>query len=48
MLLHVSTMLGSIEPLRVAIIKPSSGVNPIVVSMHLPPITADAEQPCPK
>src|SRR6516162_8085474 len=36
-------MLGSIEPLRVAIIKPSSGVKPMVVSTHLPPCTADAD-----
>ena len=41
-------MPGSTEPLRVAIISPSSGVKPIVVSTQRPPRTAAAEQPWPR
>ena len=36
---------GSTEPARVPIIKPSKGVNPIVVAIATPPLTAVAEQP---
>ena len=39
---------GSIEPLRVPIISPSSGVRPIVVSTLFPFFTAVAEQPFPR
>ena len=39
---------GSIEPLRVPITTPSSGVRPIVVSMLLPLRTAASEQPLPR
>ena len=36
------------EPERVPIMIPSSGVKPIVVSMLLPPLTAASEQPLPR
>ena len=41
------TMEGSSEPLRVPIMKPSSGVRPIVVSMTLPSRMAAMEEPLP-
>ena len=41
-------MPGSIEPLRVPIIRPSSGVKPMVVSMLFPPRTAASEAPLPR
>ena len=39
---------GSISPLRVPIIIPGSGVNPIEVSTHFPSRTADKLPPLPK
>ncbi len=39
---------GSTEPERVPIIRPSSGVKPIEVSIGLPPWIAEAEQPLPR
>ena len=41
-------MPGSIEPARVPIIRPSSGVMPIDVSTDRPPSTAVTEQPLPR
>ena len=41
-------MPGSIEPLRVPIIRPSSGVRPIDVATERPPSTAVTEQPLPR
>ena len=41
-------MPGSTEPERVPIISPSSGVNPMVVSMLLPPRMRASEQPLPR
>jgi hypothetical protein len=43
-----SRMPGSTEPLRVAIMSPSSGVKPMVVSTDRPPSTAEAEHPLPR
>ena len=37
----------SMSPLRVPIIKPSSGVSPMLVSTHLPSLTAVMEPPLP-
>ena len=39
---------GSIEPQRVPIIRPSSGVKPMVVSTHFPSRTAAMEAPLPR
>ena len=39
---------GSIEPDRVPIIRPSSGVIPIDVATERPPSTAVTEQPPPR
>ena len=39
---------GSKSPLLVPIIRPSSGVRPIEVSTHLPPIEAEIEAPFPR
>jgi len=39
---------GSTEPDRVAMTRPSSGVNPIVVSTERPPDTAHREAPAPR
>ena len=41
------TAPASISPLRVPIIKPSNGVSPIVVSIHLPSLIAAIEPPLP-
>ena len=41
-------MEGSMEPLRVSMTTPSSGVSPIVVSMLWPFRTAQSEQPLPR
>ena len=38
---------GSISPVRVPIITPPSGVNPIEVSTDFPPLTAVIEAPLP-
>ena len=40
-------MAGSMSPQRVPIIRPSSGVRPMLVSMHLPSLTAEMEPPLP-
>ena len=40
-------MAGAISPVRVPIITPPSGVNPIDVSTDLPPSTAVIETPFP-
>ena len=42
------TSPGSIDPERVAITSPSSGVKPIVVSTERPPRTAASEAPAPR
>ncbi len=39
---------GSMEPERVPIMMPSSGVRPIVVSKHFPPLIAEIEEPLPR
>jgi hypothetical protein len=39
---------GSIEPLRVPIMSPSSGVNPIEVSTDLPSLVAVTDAPFPR
>ena len=44
----VVTMAGSIEPQRVPMMMPSSGVRPMVVSKHLPSLTAEMEEPFPR
>ena len=41
-------MAGSISPERVPIKRPAKGVKPMVVSMHLPPFTAEMLEPFPK
>ena len=41
-------MAGSMEPERVPIMRPSSGVKPMVVSMDFPWLTAVMEPPLPK
>ena len=41
-------MPGSIDPARVPIIKPSSGVMPMDVATDRPPSTAVTEQPLPR
>ena len=41
-------MAGSMLPQRVPIIRPSSGVSPIVVSMHLPSLIAAMLAPLPR
>ena len=43
-----SIIAGSISPDLVPMIKPSRGVNPMDVSTHFPPETADTEAPFPK
>ena len=43
-----SIIAGSRSPERVPIIRPSSGVRPIDVSTHLPPIEAEIEAPLPR
>ena len=42
------TAAGSMEPQRVPMIRPSSGVKPIVVSTTRPSRTAHSEEPLPK
>ena len=44
----VGTIAGSIEPQRVPMMIPSSGVRPRVVSRHLPSLTAEIEEPLPR
>ena len=46
--IRYSTTVGSMSPLRVPIISPSSGVMPMEVSTDLPPLIAPAEQPLPR
>ncbi len=41
-------MLGSMEPERVPIISPSSGVNPMLVSTLFPFATAVTDAPFPR
>ena len=43
-----SIIAGSRSPERVPMISPSSGVRPIDVSTHLPPIDAEIEAPLPR
>ena len=43
-----SSRPGSMEPERVAMTSPSSGVKPIVVSTEMPPATAASEAPAPR
>ena len=43
-----SRMAGSIQPDRVPIGTPSRGVRPMEVSMHLPPFTAEMDEPLPR
>ena len=41
------TAPASMSPLRVPITRPSSGVSPMLVSTHLPSLTAEIEPPLP-
>ena len=43
-----SSAAASISPLRVPIGTPARGVKPMDVSMHLPPSTAEMEEPLPR
>ena len=42
------TTLGSMSPQRVPMSTPASGVRPMLVSMHLPSLTAEMELPLPR
>lgn len=45
---QVERIPGSMEPARVPIIRPSSGVRPMDVATDRPPSTAVTEQPLPR
>lgn len=42
------TMAGSMLPQREPMMMPSSGVKPMLVSMTLPSLTAEIEEPLPR